>query len=343
MAEWYCQNCKNFYPTSEAERDHDCSASDASPSEGADARVAVEGASAATARVHRWHICADTTIRCLDCDERTGLRYLCANCGEPCNMYASGHHNVGDGGWRCQRQEPNCSTASAPESEVETIEPDARVAERPWGGARFRGAGYGLILDAATGKKFGSIGLLDRANALANGVDPYVAGKHKAQRDVLDFHRALDIPIGETPAIRRPELRAELIREEAAETVDAILRGDLVEAIDGLCDLLCVSYGAAIEFGVDLAPYWDEVHRTNMAKVGGPVRADGKRLKPDGWTPPDIAGILAAALSDPESEAEAHEPFVGPQPTNPTGDPDYLKNLTELVNRTNGPESGGAE
>lgn len=116
---------------------------------------------------------------------------------------------------------------------------------------------------------------------------------HDVQTDVETFHRALDIPVGESPAIRRPELRAELIREEARETVEAIERGDLIEAIDGLCDLLCVVYGAAAEFGVNLAPFWDEVHRTNMTKVGGPMREDGKRLKPEGWTPPDIEGVLA--------------------------------------------------
>jgi predicted HAD superfamily Cof-like phosphohydrolase len=118
---------------------------------------------------------------------------------------------------------------------------------------------------------------------------------HSVQRDVSDFHRVVvGIDDPDMPAIRRPELRAELIREEAHETVDAIEAGDLIGAIDGLCDLLCVVYGAAAEFGVDLEPFWDEVHRTNMAKAGGPLRADGKRLKPPGWTAPDIAGVLAA-------------------------------------------------
>lgn len=116
---------------------------------------------------------------------------------------------------------------------------------------------------------------------------------HPIQHDVEDFHRALNIPIGDTPAIRRPGLRADLIAEEAGETCAAIILGDLVGAIDGLCDLLCVTYGAAIEFGVDLGPFWDEVHRTNMAKVGGPVREDGKIGKPSGWVGPDIAGVLA--------------------------------------------------
>jgi predicted HAD superfamily Cof-like phosphohydrolase len=131
---------------------------------------------------------------------------------------------------------------------------------------------------------------------------------HSVQNDVEDFHHALDIPIGDTPAVRRPVLRAMLILEEAIETVEAILgvkvewrvdipsedeiESDLVEAIDGMCDILCVVYGTAVEFGVDLAPFWNEVHHTNMAKRGGPVREDGKRLKPEGWKPPRIAEIL---------------------------------------------------
>lgn len=115
---------------------------------------------------------------------------------------------------------------------------------------------------------------------------------HKPQADVEAFHRALEIPVGDSPAIRRPDLRVELLREETAETIEAIEAGDLIETIDGLVDVLVVTYGAAVEFGVNLAPFWEEIHRTNMAKVGGPIRADGKRLKPPGWIPPDIAGVL---------------------------------------------------
>jgi predicted HAD superfamily Cof-like phosphohydrolase len=121
---------------------------------------------------------------------------------------------------------------------------------------------------------------------------------HRVQHDVARFHRVVvGIPDYVRPEIRRPELRAALIKEEAEETVEAILAGDLAEAIDGMCDLLCVVYGTADEFGVDLAPFWDEVHRTNMEKAGGPVREDGKRLKPEGWTPPDIAGMLAEMVA----------------------------------------------
>jgi predicted HAD superfamily Cof-like phosphohydrolase len=132
---------------------------------------------------------------------------------------------------------------------------------------------------------------------------------HPAQQDVADFHQAIGIPIGETPGIRRPELRASLIMEEAVETCEALTgrkvewaytgedlsvgkRRRLVKAIDGFCDLLVVTYGSAVECGVDIGPFWTEVHESNMQKVGGPRRADGKQLKPPGWKPPDVEGVL---------------------------------------------------
>lgn len=115
------------------------------------------------------------------------------------------------------------------------------------------------------------------------------------QLDVTDFHREVcGVGFGGSggPQIRRAELRADLILEEAVETFRALHRNDLAGAIDGLCDLIVVALGTACEMGVDLDPFWQEVHRTNMEKAGGPVREDGKRLKPEGWQPPDIAGLL---------------------------------------------------
>jgi predicted HAD superfamily Cof-like phosphohydrolase len=29
-----------------------------------------------------------------------------------------------------------------------------------------------------------------------------------------------------------------------------------------------------------------------MEKLDGPIRADGKKLKPEGWKPPDIQGLM---------------------------------------------------
>lgn len=76
--------------------------------------------------------------------------------------------------------------------------------------------------------------------------------------------------------------------------------GDMEEIADGLADLIYVAVGAALEFGIPLDRVWAEVQRSNMAKVDAETgrvrkRADGKVLKPDGWTPPDIKSALAVA------------------------------------------------
>jgi hypothetical protein len=91
------------------------------------------------------------------------------------------------------------------------------------------------------------------------------------------------------------ELRCALIEEEAREFREAVEANDPVEMVDALCDLLYVVYGAACQLGVDLDPFFHEVHRTNMEKgpaAGGYRRSDGKWMKPAGWQPPRIAQML---------------------------------------------------
>jgi len=55
--------------------------------------------------------------------------------------------------------------------------------------------------------------------------------------------------------------------------------------------------GVAMNLGIPLNAVFAEVHRSNMAKLmpDGSVllRADGKILKPEHWTPPDIQAVLA--------------------------------------------------
>lgn len=119
-------------------------------------------------------------------------------------------------------------------------------------------------------------------------------GLHKVQLDILHF---IDVvcpnqTISQEIGIVDHELRAKLIEEEAQELCEAIRQGDLVDTIDGMIDLMVVVLGAAVAFNINIAPFWDEVHRTNMAKVDGPIDANGKRLKPDGWTPPQIADVI---------------------------------------------------
>lgn len=114
------------------------------------------------------------------------------------------------------------------------------------------------------------------------------------QRMVLEFHQACGLGAPERPTLEGfpGPLRIGLIEEEAAEFAQATMAGDMVGMIDALCDLLYVTYGAAVCLGVDLEPFFREVHRANMAKQGGPLREDGKQLKPPGWQPPRIRELL---------------------------------------------------
>jgi predicted HAD superfamily Cof-like phosphohydrolase len=114
------------------------------------------------------------------------------------------------------------------------------------------------------------------------------------QQMVREFHEKYGAPVRNTPTLIPPRdrlRRARLIISEAAEFLEAADTDDVVEMIDALADLLVVTYGAAIELGVDLAPVFAEVHRSNMSKNGG-RDAGGKILKGPGFRPPDILGEL---------------------------------------------------
>jgi predicted HAD superfamily Cof-like phosphohydrolase len=149
---------------------------------------------------------------------------------------------------------------------------------------------------------------------------------NRLQSQVREFHRTvLKQPHSPAaPELRTANLRARLIAEEAIETICGLVGGaqaqniihelivqvlnqrakkgksgaDLVEALDGLCDLAVVTYGTAEAIGVDLDPFTDEVMRSNMDKVGGPVDEHGKQGKPPGWRDADIKGVLTSMQCD---------------------------------------------
>jgi predicted HAD superfamily Cof-like phosphohydrolase len=117
-------------------------------------------------------------------------------------------------------------------------------------------------------------------------------------------------------------LRAKLILEEALETCQAlgvsiVLRVpdqdggvdlhpvreedivfnvsadfNLVDAVDGCCDVMVVTLGCLSCLGVGDVHVMNAVLDANDAKMTGPIREDGKRLKPEGWQPPNIEGEL---------------------------------------------------
>ena len=113
--------------------------------------------------------------------------------------------------------------------------------------------------------------------------------------DVHDFHTKFGAHIAYKPTVPPlavAELRKVLINEECDEALEAIDSGAIAHLAKELADIMYVVLGTAVSYGIDIRPVWDEVHRSNMDKVGGPSRADGKVLKPEGWTPPDIGAIL---------------------------------------------------
>lgn len=92
------------------------------------------------------------------------------------------------------------------------------------------------------------------------------------------------------------ELYVDLIIEEFKELVKAYGDRDIVEVADACADLKWVIEGLEHTLNIPQQAVWDEVARSNLSKIGkdGKVhkRADGKVLKPEGWTPPDIKSIL---------------------------------------------------
>lgn len=88
-----------------------------------------------------------------------------------------------------------------------------------------------------------------------------------------------------------------LIEEEAEELSTAISNNDQVETLDALIDILVVTIGAIHSMGADAEGAWNEVMRTNFAKIDpetGKVRKreDGKVLKPEGWQPPNLTSYI---------------------------------------------------
>jgi predicted HAD superfamily Cof-like phosphohydrolase len=120
---------------------------------------------------------------------------------------------------------------------------------------------------------------------------------------VREFHSAIGGVTNSTPTVCIPrqlqELRLDLIKEEAQELADAISAHDLVAIADALGDIVYVTFGAALTFGIDLDAVIAEIHRSNMTKLGRdgkPVlRGDGKVLKGPDYSPPRLGPILASS------------------------------------------------
>ena len=119
---------------------------------------------------------------------------------------------------------------------------------------------------------------------------------------VREWHQAFDVPVEDAPTIpkHRAQMRLDILEEEVTELRVAVEAGDLVEALDALCDIQYVLDGTFLEFGLHQLKQdaMAEVHSSNMSKLGAdgrPVlRKDGKVLKGPNFRPPDLASLLEA-------------------------------------------------
>lgn len=119
------------------------------------------------------------------------------------------------------------------------------------------------------------------------------------QTDVLEFIRRTQTPeIAETPGSwphqKAKDLCYKLIKEEVVdELLPAIENDDWEGIIDGICDAIYVLFFCANKIKIDIQPFYDLVQEANMKKFDGPIDPEtGKQLKPPGWRPPDIEGLL---------------------------------------------------
>lgn len=126
---------------------------------------------------------------------------------------------------------------------------------------------------------------------------------------VKAFTVAMGQPVGEDITSLETgdllEMRMDLTEEEALE-IDAELPGFFTsptrEAIDKaaftkeLADLLYVTYGMAVTFGLPIDEVFERVHRSNMSKLdddGKPLyRKDGKVLKGPNYEKPNLDDLF---------------------------------------------------
>ncbi len=117
------------------------------------------------------------------------------------------------------------------------------------------------------------------------------------QTMVEAFHNRFDILVQNVPTELNDDtkqLRVRLIQEEFDELKEAMAAGNLAAVAKEMADLLYVTYGTAVSYGIDMEAVFQEVHRSNLSKIGGYKRADGKWVKPPTYSPAQIDLILEA-------------------------------------------------
>jgi len=127
---------------------------------------------------------------------------------------------------------------------------------------------------------------------------------NKQLQQLWDFQSAYGSTRNSKPTLLSEDdysLRYRLGKEELIEYLDACKNNDLVEVTDALADQLYILLGTMIAHGMGdiIEDVFDEVHRSNMSKLGEdgkPIyREDGKILKGPNFSAPNIEQFLTAS------------------------------------------------
>lgn len=125
-----------------------------------------------------------------------------------------------------------------------------------------------------------------------------------------EFHNKYDHyqgKLGTMPPTEIIELREKLITEEATEfsgaTFDFQVTNGKIEHLtliaDALADILYVTFGAAITYGIPIEDIFLEVHRSNMTKSmeKDTKSIKGKTIKGPNWESPNIEKIIREKMN----------------------------------------------
>lgn len=135
--------------------------------------------------------------------------------------------------------------------------------------------------------------------------------RSKEYVDLMLFHQKFGMPERQHPGLLEDDLmgfRVDFLQEELNEIIEGYGELDLAKVADGLVDLVYVALGTAELMGLPWEELWDEVQRANMEKQRALKPEDSQRLstydvvKPEGWRPPDIEGVL----KDHEEGKQSH-------------------------------------
>jgi predicted HAD superfamily Cof-like phosphohydrolase len=123
----------------------------------------------------------------------------------------------------------------------------------------------------------------------------------KQIEQLKEFHTAFKLPQRVRPTLipdKEFDSRLKLLVEEVRELEEAYrYDGNLIEVADAIIDCMYVLIGTALQFGLTnvLEQCFDEVHRSNMSKLGAdgkPIMKNGKVVKGPNYLHPNLFAII---------------------------------------------------